>query len=87
MYGFVKHARHQPRKQLLKTNVLKIDERNTQKRLIKKLRSLEDDKADTIEMERLQRRIENIEKSIRKLGDEDKEDKPWSTITGANKKV
>ena len=36
-------------------------------------------KADTIEIDRLQRRIENIEKNIRKLGGEDKEDKPWST--------
>ena len=38
-------------------------------------------------MERIQRRIKNIEKSIRKLGDEGKEDKSWSTITGTNKKV
>ena len=38
---------------------------------------------DTIEMEKLQRRID-IEKSIRKLGGENKEDKPWSTITGTN---
>ena len=44
-------------------------------------------KADTIEIDRLQRRIENIEKSIRKLGGEDKEDKPWSTITGRSTKV
>ena len=54
------------------------------------MRSLEVDlqnKADTIEIDRLQRRIENIEKSIRKLGGEDKEDKPWSTITGTSTKV
>ena len=37
-------------------------------------------------MEKLQRRIENIEKSMRKLGGEDK-DKLWSTITGTNTKV
>ena len=54
------------------------------------MRSLEVDlqnKADTIEIDRLQRRIENIDKSIRKLGGEDKEDKPWSTITGTSTKV
>ena len=42
------------------------------------MRSLEVDlqnKTDTIEMEKLQRRIEYIEKSIRKLGGEDKEEK------------
>ena len=38
-------------------------------------------------LDRLQRRIENIEKSIRKLGSEDKEDKPWSTITGTSTEV
>ena len=38
-------------------------------------------------MEKLQRRIENIEQSIRKLGREDKEDTLWSTITGTNVKV
>ena len=41
------------------------------KKINEKLRSLEVDlhnKADTIEIDRLQRRIENIEKSIRKLG-------------------
>ena len=32
-------------------------------------------------MERLQKRIQNIKKSIRKLGGEDKEDNPWSTVT------
>ena len=60
------------------------------KKINEKLRSLEVDlqnKADTIEIDRLQRRIENIEKSIRKLGGEDKEDKPWSTITGTSTKV
>ena len=60
------------------------------KKINKKLRSLEVDlqnKADTIEIDRLQRRIENIEKSIRKLGGEDKEAKPWSTITGTSMKV
>ena len=61
------------------------------KKINEKLRSLEVDlqnKADTIEIDRLQRRIENIEKSIRKLGEgEDKEDKPWSTITGTSTKL
>ena len=38
-------------------------------------------------MKKLQRRIENIEKSIRKLWDEDKEDKLGSTVTGTNTKV
>ena len=45
-------------------NILKTDVRNTQN-INEKLSSLEVDlqsKADTIEMERLQRRIENIEK-------------------------
>ena len=54
------------------------------------MRSLEVDlqnKADTIGIDGLQRRIENIEKSIRQLGGEDKEDKPWSTITGTSTKV
>ena len=84
LHGFTKFVRNQPRKQLLKTNVLKTDARNTQKKNInKKLRSLEADlqnKADAIEIDRLQRRIENIEKRIRKLGGGDK-DKPWSTLT------
>ena len=60
------------------------------KKINEKFRSLEVDlqnKADTIEIDRLQRRIENIEKSIRKLGGEDKEDKPWSTITDTSTKV
>ena len=60
------------------------------KKINEKLRSLEVDlqnKADTIEIDRPQRRIENIEKSIRKLGGEDKEDKPWSTITSTSTKV
>ena len=55
------------------------------------MRSLEVDlqnKADTIETDRQQRRTENIEKRIRKLGGgEDKEDKPWSTITSTSTKV
>ena len=54
------------------------------------MRSLEVDlqnKADTIEIDRLRKRIENIEKSIRKLRGEDKEDKPWSTITGTSTEV
>ena len=54
------------------------------------MRSLEVDlqnKADNIEIDRIQRRIENIEKSIRKLEVEEKEDKPWSTITGTSTKV
>ena len=54
------------------------------------MRSLEFDlqnKADTTEIDILQRRIENIEKSIRKLGHEDKEDTPWSMITGTSTKV
>ena len=80
---------HQPRKQLLKTNVLKTDARNTQKKknINEKLRSLEADlqnKADAIEIDRLQRRIENIEKRIRKLGGGVK-DKPWSTLTNWHK--
>ena len=33
--GFAKFVRNQPRKQLLKTNVLKTNVRNTQKRLMK----------------------------------------------------
>ena len=60
------------------------------KKINEKLRNLKVDlqnKTDTIEMEKLQKRIENIEKSIRKLGGEDKEDKQWSTITGTNTKV
>ena len=44
-------------------------------------------KADTTEIDILQRRIENIEKSIRKLGDENKEDKPWLIIIGTSTKV
>ena len=35
LHGFVKLVRNQPRKQLLETNVLKTDARNTQKRLMK----------------------------------------------------
>ena len=42
-------------------------------------------KIKQIEIDRLQRRIENIEKSIRKLGGEDKEGKPW--LTGTSTKV
>ena len=60
------------------------------KQINEKLRSLEVDlqnKTDIIKMKKLQRRIENIEKSIRKLGDEDKEDKLGSTVTGTNTKV
>ena len=60
------------------------------KKINEKLWSLEVDlqnKTDTIEMEKLQQRIENVEKSIRKLGDEDKEDKLLSTVTGTNTKV
>ena len=60
------------------------------KKINEKLRSLEVDlqnKADAIEIDRIQRRIENVEKSIRKLGGEDKEDKSWSTITGTSTKV
>ena len=60
------------------------------KKINEKLRSLDVDlqnKADTIEIDRLQRRIENIGKSIRKLGGEDKEDRPWSTITGTSTEV
>ena len=54
------------------------------------MRSLEVDlqnKVDTTEIDILQKRIENIEKCIRKLGDEDKEDKPWSMINGTSTKV
>ena len=54
----------------MKTNVLKTDERNRQK-INEKLRSVEVDKhnkTDKIEMEKLQREVENIGKSIRKLG-------------------
>ena len=53
------------------------------------MRSLEVDlqnKADITEIDILQRRIENIEKSIRKLGDGDK-NKPWLMITGTSTKV
>ena len=60
------------------------------KKINEKLRSLEVDlqnKEDTIEINRIQRRIENIVKSIRRLGCEDKEDNPWSTITGTSTKV
>ena len=89
LHGFVKLVRNQPRKQLSKTNIEDKCKEYT-KKINEKLRSLEVDlqnKADTIEIDRLQRRIENIEKSIRKLGGEDKEDKPWSTITGTSTKV
>ena len=58
LHGFAKLVRNQPRKQLLKTNVLKTNARNTQKKINEKLRSLEVDlqnKADTIETDRLQR--------------------------------
>ena len=51
LHGFVKLVRNQPRKQLLKINVLK----EYTKMIYKKLRSLEVDlqnKADTIEIER-----------------------------------
>ena len=90
MYGFVKFVIHQPRKQLLKNIIEHIEDRCKEytKKINEKLRSLEVDlqnKADTIEMERLQRRIENIEKSIRKLWGEDKEDKEKSG--GNNPKV
>ena len=47
------------------------------KKINGKLRRLEVDlqnKTDTIEKQKLQRRIESIEKSISKLGDEDKEE-------------
>ena len=60
------------------------------KRTTEKLRSLEVDlqnKTDTIEMEKLQWRVENIKKSIRKLVGEDKEDSLWSTVTSTNTKV
>ena len=71
----------------MKTNVLKTDARNTQKKINEKLKGLEVDlpnKTDAIEMEKLQQRTENIEKSIRKLGCEDK---LQSTVTGTNTKV
>ena len=60
------------------------------KKINEKPRNLEVDlqnKTDSIEMEKLQRRMENIEKSITKLGGEDKEEKLLSTVTGTNTKV
>ena len=87
---FCKACKELAKKAIIKDKCVKDKCKEYTKKINGKLRSLEADlqnKADTIEIDRLQRSIENIEKSIRKLGDEDKEDKPWSTITGTSTKV
>ena len=76
---FCKACKEPAKKAIIKDKCSEDKCKEYTKKIIEKLRSLEVDlqnKADTIEIDRLQRRIENIEKSIRKLGGEDKEDKP-----------
>ena len=87
---FCKVCKEPAKKSIIEDKCIEDKCKEYTKKINEKLRSLEVDlqnKADTIEVDRLQRRIENIEKSIRKLGGEDKEDKPWSTITGTSTKV
>ena len=87
---FCKACKKPAKKAIIKDKCIEDKCKEYTKKINEKLRSLEVDlqnKADTIEIDRLQRRIENIEKSIRKLGGEDKEDKLWSTITGTSTKV
>ena len=89
---FCKACKEPAKKAIIKDKCIEDKCKEYTKKINEKLRSLEVDlqnKADTIEIDRLQRRTENIEKSIRKWGggDEGKEDKPWSTITGTSTKV
>ena len=87
---FCKACKEPAKKAIIEDKCIEDKCKEYTKKINEKLRSLEVDlqnKADTIEIDRLQRRIENIEKSIRKLGGEDKEDKPWSTLTGTSTKV
>ena len=74
----------EPAKAIIKDKCIEDKCKKYTKKINEKLRSLEVDlqnKADTIEIDRLQRRIKNIEKIIRKLGGEDKEDKPCKEYT------
>ena len=76
---FCKACKEPAKKAIIEDKCIEDKCKEYTKEINEKLRSLEVDlqnKADTIETDRLQRRIENIEKSIRKLGGEDKEDKP-----------
>ena len=87
---FCKVCKEPAKKAIIEDKCIEDKCKEYTKKINEKLRSLEVDlqnKADTMGVHRLQRRIENIEKSIRKLGGEDKEDKPWSTITGRSTKV
>ena len=87
---FCKACKEPAKKAIIKDKCIEDKYKEYTKKINEKLRSLQVDlqnKADTTEIDRLQRRIENIEKSTRKLGGEDKEDKPWSTITGTSTKV
>ena len=75
---FYKACKEPAKKAVIKDKC--IDDRYKQytKKITEKLRTLEVNvqrKADTIDMEKLQRGIEDVKKSIRKLWDYDKEDK------------
>ena len=86
---FCKACKEPAKKTIIEDKCIEDKCKEYTKKINEKLRRLEVDlqnKADTIEIHRLQRRIENIEKSIQKLGCEDK-DKPWSTIAGTSTKV
>ena len=68
---FCKACEEPAKKAIIKDKCIEDKCKEYTKKINEKLRSLEVDlqnKADTIEIDRLQRRIENIEKSIRKLG-------------------
>ena len=87
---FCKACKEPAKKAIIEDKCIEDRFKEYTKKSNEKLRNLEVDlqnKTDTIEMEKLQRQIENIEKSIIKLGGEDKEDKLRSTVTGTNTKV
>ena len=69
---FCKACKEPAKKAIIEDKSIEDKCKEYTKKINEKLRSLEVDlqnKADTIEIDRLQRRIENIEKSIRKLGE------------------
>ena len=87
---FCKACKEPAKKAIIEDKCIEDRCKEYTKKINEKLRSLEVDlqnKADTIEIDRLQRKIKNIEKDTKKLGMEDEEDKPWSTITGTCTKV
>ena len=68
---FCKACKEPAKKAIIEDKCIEDRCKEYTKKINEKLRSLEVDlqnKTDTTEMEKLQQRIENIEKSIRKLG-------------------